>query len=92
MGRLAGEARMTIKVLDERGATGAEIARLLGGLTSHTRAEKQWHPHYCAQREPAYGYDPAGIFDRPFHQSRSRRASAISPTIEPRSCLSVQSG
>jgi transposase len=30
MGRLNEEARMTIKVLDERGATGAEIARLLG--------------------------------------------------------------
>ena len=30
MGRIDKEARMTIKVLDERGATGAEIARLLG--------------------------------------------------------------
>ena len=30
MGRLSEEARMTIKVLEERGATGAEIARLLG--------------------------------------------------------------
>jgi transposase len=30
MGRLNEEARMTIKVLDERGAAGAEIARLLG--------------------------------------------------------------
>lgn len=30
MGRLNEEARMTIKVLNERGATGAEIARLLG--------------------------------------------------------------
>lgn len=30
MGRLSEEARMTIKVLEGRGATGAEIARLLG--------------------------------------------------------------
>jgi IS30 family transposase len=30
MGRLNEEARMTIKVLNERGATGAEIALLLG--------------------------------------------------------------
>ena len=30
MGRLSEEARMTIKVLEERGATGAEIARRPG--------------------------------------------------------------
>ena len=41
MGRLSGEARMTIKVLNERGATGAEIAGLLG--VSENGSAKVFH-------------------------------------------------
>ncbi len=64
MGRLNEEARMTIKVLDERGATGAGIARLLGvsegAVRHHVRRMKVGAADgRCAQPQKAAAFADA---------------------------------
>jgi transposase len=64
MVRLNKEARMTIKVLDERGATGAEIARLLGvsegAVRYHVRRMKAGVlDGRCAQTQKATAFSEA---------------------------------
>jgi transposase len=77
MGRLSEEARMTIKVLEERGATGAEIARLLGVSDGTVRYHVRRMKAGAVDGRGAQAHKAAPLADAIEHWRRSTEGAGL---------------